>query len=75
MSRTLGTGRLRLRRNRPVEVYRPLRRADVTDGLLGKEVHILWPDNGVWYRAVLNEVRFHTFSCLGCLILPVFVRL
>jgi len=40
-----------------VEVYRPLRRGDITSDLLGKEVHILWPDNGVWYRAILNEVR------------------
>ena len=54
-----------MRRNRPVEVYRPLRRGDITSDLLGKEVHILWPDNGVWYRAILNEVHIDPFLALA----------
>lgn len=29
----------------------------MTDALLEQEVHILWPDNGVWYGAVIKEVR------------------
>lgn len=40
-----------------MEVYRLLRRADVSDALLEQEVHILWPDNGVWYGAVIKDVR------------------
>ena len=38
-------------------VYRLLRDADVRPQLLGEEVHILWPDDGVWYLAVVQRVR------------------
>jgi hypothetical protein len=38
-------------------VYRLLRDADVGAALVGREVFILWPDNGTWYSAEVDEVR------------------
>lgn len=38
-------------------VYRLLKRRDIKPSLKDTEVHILWPDNGVWYLAEVIEVR------------------
>jgi hypothetical protein len=46
----------RRRSKRERQVYRLLRAADVRPALLAQEVHILWPDDGVWYLAVIEKV-------------------
>lgn len=48
-------------------VYRLLKEADVRPKLLGEEVHILWPDDGVWYIAVVQQVGVAADpSCCRC---------
>lgn len=42
-------------------VYRLLKGRDIKASLKDTEVHVLWPDNGVWYLAEVMEVR-HTAS-------------
>lgn len=37
-------------------VYRLLKARDVKPTLKDTEVHILWPDNGVWYMAEVLQV-------------------
>jgi hypothetical protein len=49
-------------------VYRLLKARDVKPTLKGTEVHILWPDNGVWYMAEVLQVRRDQHS--SCLSLP-----
>lgn len=48
-------GRRRGKRGR--QVYRLLRAADVAPALLGMDVFVLWPDDGIWYAAVVEKVR------------------
>jgi hypothetical protein len=38
-------------------VYRVLSLADVAPDLLMAEVYVLWPDDGVWYAAIVEKVR------------------
>ncbi len=44
---------------RPVkqQVFKLLKRRDVTSDLLEETVHIVWPDNGAWYAATVKQVR------------------
>jgi hypothetical protein len=37
-------------------VYRLLKMRDIKPTLKDTEVHILWPDNGIWYLAEVLEV-------------------
>lgn len=43
-------------RKRTRSVYRLLRKADIRPDLVGRSVHILWPDNGRWYEAVVRKL-------------------
>eukprot|EP00887_Chlorella_sp_A99_P000072 scaffold16.g72.t1 len=56
-SRFDGDGEPLLPRHQPKVkyVYRLLRKADVSDALLLKTVYVLWPDDGTWYRAKVQE--------------------
>lgn len=57
----------RKRAKRERQVYRLLRAEDVQPALLAQEVHILWPDDGVWYGAVIEKVGGQrSTSCSGC---------
>jgi hypothetical protein len=47
----------RKRAKKERQVYRLLRVEDVQPALLAHEVHVLWPDDGVWYAAVIEKVR------------------
>ena len=38
-------------------MYKLLCDADVSPALEGREVFILWPDDGTWYAAEVDEVR------------------
>jgi hypothetical protein len=38
-------------------VYRLLKTRDIRPSLKDTEVHVLWPDNGIWYLAEVLEVR------------------
>lgn len=38
-------------------MYRLLKEEDVQPALLAQEVYVLWPDDGVWYAAVVEKVR------------------
>lgn len=55
-------GRKRSKRERLV--YRLLSLADVRPQLLGEEVHILWPDDGVWYMAIVERVSAAMAPCM-----------
>lgn len=37
------------------KVFKLLEKEDVVDGLVGKQVYTLWPDNGVWYRGKVER--------------------
>ncbi len=39
------------------QVFKLLKRRDVTSDLLEETVHIVWPDNGAWYAATVKQVR------------------
>ena len=38
------------------QVYRLLRPRDVAPSLVGRDVHVLWPDDGTWYAARVRRV-------------------
>lgn len=38
------------------KIYRLLRKADIKSDLIGRSVHILWPDNGRWYEALVKKL-------------------
>lgn len=46
-------------------VYRLLKPRDIKPKLKDTEVHILWPDNGIWYMADVHEVRVYVRQFLG----------
>ena len=48
------------------QVYRLLHDADVGDALVGREVFILWPDDGTWYSAEVDEVCAVVVVCVVC---------
>jgi hypothetical protein len=43
------------REKRIKHVYRLLRKADVSLDLVDREVFVLWPDDGTWYRGRIEE--------------------
>jgi hypothetical protein len=43
-------------------VYRLLKMRDIKPTLKDTEVHILWPDNGIWYLAEVLEVSIQHSS-------------
>lgn len=47
-------------------VYRLLKLRDVKPTLKDTEVHILWPDNGIWYLAEVLEVRRPVQQLTAC---------
>ena len=38
------------------QVYRLLRKPDISPALAGRTVHIFWPDNGLWYQATVRRL-------------------
>jgi hypothetical protein len=43
-------------RPRAKRVLRLLKRKDITAELVNQVIHIVWPDNQIWYAAVVNKV-------------------
>lgn len=41
----------------PIFVYRLLRKKEVNKDLVHQEVYVLWPDNGIWYKAEVVKLR------------------
>lgn len=58
-------------------VLRLLSEKDVTENLLGEEIFLLWPDDGLWYPAEIQKVdaRKHLLCCKVTLALSAKIRL
>ena len=52
------------------QVYRLLRKGEITRDLLNEDVYILWPDDGSWYQATVIKVRCSRACCLLRSLLP-----
>lgn len=50
------------------QVYKLLRAKDIKPGLEKKTLHILWPDDGKWYAADIEEVRGAHVAAAGPLV-------
>lgn len=54
-------------RPRAKKVFRLLKRRDITADLVNQVIHIVWPDNQIWYAAIVNKVKIFArhlrFAC------------
>ncbi|KAL3147452.1 hypothetical protein ABBQ38_014510 [Trebouxia sp. C0009 RCD-2024] len=41
----------------PIFVYRLLKKKEVNKDLVHQEVYVLWPDNGIWYKAEVTKLH------------------
>ncbi len=56
----------------PKAVYRLVKKEELTGSLLHQTVYVLWPDDGIWYQAVVKKVCgvflgwLAHFPCVWC---------